>query len=236
MAAQLLQQKNVDIRRLTQGVRMKDVTTEQQRQHANRLEQEIVALGSQLKQIQTTVEHRSSSRSSSSSSSSRTTRTDHNNVYVDITLSGGGTNHGGADGGADGGGRLETATNSFGKRLEESLEVASRQVEELSDKEHRLWRRDASFEVWRSERHNGGTNSGGSAHSVNSVHSGGEGQEASTGAENEDKNEELDIVEQRLLQLDQSIHAKVSAVAAVATPIRGERNEGEDEEDETFTI
>jgi hypothetical protein len=148
---------------------------------------------------------------------------------VDITLSGDGTNHGGADGG----GRLETATNSFGKRLEESLEVASRQVEELSDKEHRLWRRDASFEVWRSERHNGGANSGGSAHSVNS---GGEGQEASTGAENEDKNEELDIVEQRLLQLDQSIHAKVSAVAAVATPIRGERNEGEDEEDETFTI
>ena len=150
-------------------------------------------------------------------------------MYVDITLSGGGTNHGGADGG----GRLETATNSFGKRLEESLEVASRQVEELSDKEHRLWRRDASFEVWRSERHNGGANSGGSAHSVNS---GGEGQEASTGAENEDKNEELDIVEQRLLQLDQSIHAKVSAVAAVATPIRGERNKGEDEEDETFTI
>ena len=151
-------------------------------------------------------------------------------MYVDITLSGGGTNHGGADGG----GRLGTATNSFGKRLEESLEVASRQVEELSDKEHRLWRRDASFEVWRSERHNGSANSGGSAHSVNS---GGEGQEASTGAENEDKNEELDIVEQRLLQLDQSIHAKVSAVAAVATPIRGERNEGEDEEeDETFTI
>jgi hypothetical protein len=115
--------------------------------------------------------------------------------------------------------------------LEESLEVASRQVEELSDKEHRLWRRDASFEVWRSERHNGGANSGGSAHSMNSVHSGGEGQEASTGAE--DKNEELDIVEQRLLQLDQSIHAKVSAVAAVATPIRGERNEGEDEEEDT---
>ena len=148
-------------------------------------------------------------------------------MYVDITLSGGGTNHGGADGG----GRLETATNSFGKRLEESLEVASRQVEELSDKEHRLWRRDASFEVWRSERHNGGANSGGSAHSVHSVNSGGEGQEASTGAE--DKNEELDIVEQRLLQLDQSIHAKVSAVAAVATPIRGERNEGEDEEEDT---
>ena len=196
VAEKLLEEKNVEIRRLTQGVRMKDVATEQAIDRAERAEKRLNSINS---------------RNGAHSRGGAGEKNRQNGIggggggghlYVDITLNGTTKNN---------------TSNTFSERLEQSLDVAGRQVEELADKEHSLWRRDASFQVWRAE------------HDSTAV-SGSHGDVRADGP--------LDAVERRLVHLQSRIHDKVNAVASVATPmsVRGRRtgvvNNGEDEDEE----
>ena len=218
VAERLLEEKNLEIRRLTQGVRMKDVATEQAVHRAKLAEKQLKTLGARML--------RGVEDKKSGGGEKRGGR----NVYVDITLNGreqgthqsdrGNNNNNSNNNSNNNNTNNNDSSISFSERLEQSLDVAGRQVEELADKEHSLWRRDASFQVWRSE------------HGDVSM------SENRSRTEIQEENGPLDAVERRLVHLQSRIHRKVNAVASVATPmsVRGRRNmsqrQEEDEDDE----
>lgn len=209
VAERLLEKKNVEIRRLTQGVRMKDSAVEQASQRAHGAEVKLQVLSERLSEQQ------------------RQNDEAKRNVYVDITL-GNGSN--GGNGGND---NFVSSNQSFGERLEQSLSVAGRQVEELADKQHDLWRRDVSFQAWRSENHTSHGGERGLEEEENLPENDrGRGSRTSKGMQSGDG---LNDVERRLVTLQNRIHAKVNAVTSVATPmsVRGRRNYSEQDHEKT---
>ena len=169
-AEKMLQEKNTEIRRLTQGIRIQSAATERALGRAAAAENREAALAPQLSEARAVAK----------------------DALAHIK---------GIENGI-----LPLPNESFSDRLERSLVTAAQGVEKLSEEEHVIWRRDASFGAWRDH-----FTYDGKENLVN--------HDSEMSAKYQASATELEKAEKRLLKLQSKLSNKVDSGTSIAPTV-----------------